>query len=258
VNEQQSDDNAPRAIIWDVAVGWMVGLVVASVGLTAVTSAAGWDPQAAATTGWQMGRAVRDLATGARDLAPPVPFVVKALFQLPFWGLLVGVPWLVTRAKGRSFKHDFGLAVEPQDAPIGIMVGIVCQLILVPLLYLPFSSLIDTSKVDDVAVELAAQTRGTVGVIALVLMVAVGAPIVEEVAFRGGIMRALNERAGPIFGLGVSSLLFGLSHGQLLQLPALVLIGAVAGALALRVDRIGPAIWAHVGFNATAAVALLA
>lgn len=247
-----------RAVVWDVAAGWLIGLVAASIGLGAVASAAGWDPQAAASTGWQLGRAARDLATGASDLLPPVPFVVKALFQLPFWFFLVGVPWLVTRNRNRDFRQDFGLQLESIDAPLGVLTGMFCQLVLVPLLYLPFSSLIDTSKVDDVAVELAAQTRGAAGVIALVLMVAVGAPIVEEIAFRGGIMRSLNERVGPALGIAVSSLLFGLSHGQLLQLPALVVIGAVAGGLATRFDRIGPAIWAHVGFNATAAVALLA
>jgi uncharacterized protein len=53
-------------------------------------------------------------------------------------------------------------------------------------------------------------------------------------------------------------LIFGLSHFELLQLPALVLAGAVFGWLAHRAGRLGPAIAAHVAFNMVTVVALLA
>ena len=46
--------------------------------------------------------------------------------------------------------------------------------------------------------------------------------------------------------------MFAAVHLQLLQFPALVLIGLVLGWLTLRTGRLGPAIWAHVAFNATA------
>ncbi len=49
-----------------------------------------------------------------------------------------------------------------------------------------------------------------------------------------------------------------LSHLQLLQLPGLVLAGAVFGVLAHRSGRLGPAIAAHVAFNMVTVVALLA
>ena len=35
------------------------------------------------------------------------------------------------------------------------------------------------------------------------------------------------------------------------------IFGAVVGWLVWRTDRLGPAIWAHVGFNLTAAVVLV-
>jgi membrane protease YdiL (CAAX protease family) len=44
---------------------------------------------------------------------------------------------------------------------------------------------------------------------------------------------------------------------QPLQFPALVLFGVVVGWLVRRYDRLGPAVWAHVGFNVTAAVVLV-
>ena len=52
--------------------------------------------------------------------------------------------------------------------------------------------------------------------------------------------------------------MFGAVHLQLLQFPALTLIGLVLGWLTLRYGRLGPAIWAHIAFNAVATVMLLA
>jgi membrane protease YdiL (CAAX protease family) len=51
---------------------------------------------------------------------------------------------------------------------------------------------------------------------------------------------------------------FGVSHFELLQTPALVLFGVAAGVLYHRSGRLGPAIAAHVGFNMVTVIALLA
>jgi len=55
----------------------------------------------------------------------------------------------------------------------------------------------------------------------------------------------------------VSSLLFAAIHFQVTQVPALLLFGLVAGRLAQKDGRIGRAIWAHIGFNATTIIILL-
>ena len=55
----------------------------------------------------------------------------------------------------------------------------------------------------------------------------------------------------------VSAVVFAAGHFQPLQFPALFAFGLVAGILAQRSGRLGPAIWAHVGFNATTTIALL-
>jgi membrane protease YdiL (CAAX protease family) len=61
-----------------------------------------------------------------------------------------------------------------------------------------------------------------------------------------------------VAAVAVSSVIFGLSHIlQFVQLPALIAFGLVAAYLAERTDRLGPSIWAHVGFNATTVFVLL-
>jgi membrane protease YdiL (CAAX protease family) len=95
-------------------------------------------------------------------------------------------------------------------------------------------------------------------VILLILIVGICAPVVEEIFYRGFFQEALRKRGLPAAAaIGINALVFGLSHGQLLQLPALVLFGLVAGILAHRSGRLGPAIAAHVAFNMVTVVALL-
>jgi CAAX prenyl protease-like protein len=75
-------------------------------------------------------------------------------------------------------------------------------------------------------------------------------PVLEELAFRGGLMRLIGGRLSPLTGqrtaawiaLALSSLAFGVMHADLL---AGTLAGASFGLLAMRSGRIGDAIIAH-------------
>ena len=89
------------------------------------------------------------------------------------------------------------------------------------------------------------------------LIVVVLAPLIEELFFRGLFQRATDRRFGAALSVVFPAVIFGAVHLQPLQFPALVLFGLVAGLLVARSDRLGPAIWAHVGFNAIAVASLL-
>ena len=91
----------------------------------------------------------------------------------------------------------------------------------------------------------------------LVLVTVVMAPVVEELFFRGLVLRSAERRWGTAWAIAFSSLLFGITHFEPLQLPPLALFGAIAAILTVRTGRLGPAIWAHVGFNALAIATLL-
>jgi membrane protease YdiL (CAAX protease family) len=134
----------------------------------------------------------------------------------------------------------------------------VAQAVVVPILYAPILRLLDRSP-DDVAEEARELTdKATgLGIVLLVVIVVLIAPVVEEIFFRGLLLRSLERRFGPGWSLGVSSVLFGLAHFQWLQLPALVMFGLVAGVLVQRYGRLGPAIFAHIAFNAVTVVVLL-
>lgn len=177
--------------------------------------------------------------------------------QIGLWAGLAGAAVVASHARGSgSLRTDFGLAIRWRDAVGGVPVGVVCQLVVVPLLYLPFRSLIDTEELDRPARELIDRAHGP-GVWLLAAVLVLGAPVVEELFFRGLLMRALSRRFGPAWGLWGSAVAFGVAHFELLQLPALVLVGATFGWLARRSGRLGPAIWAHGAFNAVVVAILV-
>lgn len=179
-----------------------------------------------------------------------------ALLQMPLWLGYLGVPLYVAR-RGDGLASTFGFWMKPLDAPKGLAIGLVTQLVLVPLLYLPIQLLVGELDVSEAARELTDRATDPGGVILLMLIVAVGAPVVEELFFRGLVQTVLVARFGPLVGVVGQAALFAVVHFQVIQLPGLLLFGLVAGELTRRSGRLGPAIWAHVGFNAVSVAVLV-
>ena len=201
-------------------------------------------------------------ATGrSQSEVDDLPLALVALAQVGLWLGLLGVPVLMTRTKGNGLVADLGLSARLEDAWKGGLIGVVVQFPLLPLLYWPILEALSKSSGDleGPARELTDRATDPLGVVLLVLIVGVGAPIIEEIFYRGLLQRSLLKRGLPAWAaITATSLVFGMSHFQLLQLPGLALAGAVFGVLAQRSGRLGPAITAHVGFNMVTVVALLA
>ena len=189
-----------------------------------------------------------------------LPLDVVALAQLGLAGAMLAVPWAVTQWKGRGLVADLGVRARWADL-WALAAGGLLQVPGLALLYWPLLELLDKSM-DDVgkrAVSLTDRADDAVGVLLLLLIVGVLAPVFEEIFYRGLLQRALLKRGiRPVVAVAVSSVVFGLSHLELLPLPGLVAAGALFGYLAYRYDRLGPAIAAHVGFNLVAVGTLLA
>lgn len=197
------------------------------------------------------------LAGGGDDDGDPVTIGTLVANSVLLWIFLVGVPLFATRVKGNGPVADLGLRFRASDA-YAFGLGVALQAIVVPLLYWPLFRLTDLTS-DDVAEdarELVDAASGA-GILVLVLVVCIGAPFAEELFFRGLLLRSLDKRWGVGVALVASTVLFGASHFQGIQFPALVVFGAVAGVLAVRSGRLGPAIACHAGFNAWTVFQLL-
>jgi membrane protease YdiL (CAAX protease family) len=84
--------------------------------------------------------------------------------------------------------------------------------------------------------------------------IAIVGPIVEELMYRGAGMTLLLARYGAPVAVVVTALAFGLGHGLLLALAALVFFGLVTALLRLKTASVYPCILVHCLFNATSLV----
>lgn len=166
------------------------------------------------------------------------------------WIGFVGGPIVATRWFGsHSLRADFGLAVRVRDVPVGVVAGVLTQLVFVPAVSWPVERLWSVD-VDEPTRQLLDTTIGSRVVLYLVIIV--GAPIAEELFFRGLLLRSLARHFDDTTAIAVSALAFSLSHFKAAQIPGLFVVGIVFAVLTRRSGRLGPAIIAHMAFNATA------
>ena len=179
------------------------------------------------------------------------------VMQLPLWLTLAVVTWAIVRRHGLALRTALGLSQRWHDVPVGLVCGLAAQFLIIPLVYLPLAPYIESQDIEEPARRIMALADDATAAVVVVVAVVVVAPFVEELYFRGLLLRALWGRMGRVGTVVLSAVLFGLAHVQLLQLPALVVFGLVAGTLVVATKRLAPAMWAHVAFNGVTVVQLL-
>ena len=228
---------ATTRLKWAV-IGWTAGFLGSVVALIAAVVLFGVSP-------------------GAEDASSQLALGVLVLLQVPLWIGLFGTP-LLARSRGLRWKEQMGWRMRAVDVPVGLAVGLLLQFVVLPLLYIPILAVFEDLDVEGPARELTALAVAPMEVVALVFMTVVAAPITEEVFFRGLLQGALRDRFGPVRAVAISSLAFAVVHFQVVQFPALVVIGVVHALLVLATGRLGAALWSHIAFNAATVVVLLA
>jgi membrane protease YdiL (CAAX protease family) len=203
--------------------------------------------------------AIAVAAFGPDVLDGDIPLWRTALFQIPVWVGLLGAPLWATHRKGlKSLVDDFGLRMRWSDIPLGLAAGLVGQLALALVITVLYQILgVDLDRVGESAEALTSAAVDPLGVVLLLLVAVVAAPILEELFYRGLWLRAAERRLGQAGAVILTSVVFGLVHLQPYDFPALAGFGLILALLTVRTGRLGPAIWAHVAFNLTAVVNLL-
>ena len=200
---------------------------------------------------------VTEQATGYRTSSPaPIPVAVTVADLVGLWAALIGAAIWFSRVRGTGrLDHDYGFRLGAWwDLPVGAAVGLACQYGLVKLLYLPLEYL-DRNLSHQLSQPTTRDTGAAHTVVAaavILVFLAVGAPLVEELFFRGLLLRSLAGAFPAPVAIVVSGLLFGLAHFEPVQFLGLAAVGMVFGALAWYTGRLGPSIGAHMAFNAAA------
>lgn len=213
-----------------------------------------------AAVGFGLAFAIRAVLTVANE--PGGRPALLGLSALGLWMGLVGVCLYVSRRRGTgSIVRDYEFRFRWSDLGLGLagaLVGrIVAAAVLIPI---PFPSRrlsdVDRSVLDD-------GTQGTWAWVVLIVVTCVGAPLVEELFFRGLLQSRLVGRFGPVPGIVGTSLLFGAAHlvawNGLMTLAygwAVAGGGLVLGTIRHYSGRLGTSIVAHGLFNSVAMIAL--
>ncbi len=186
--------------------------------------------------------------------------------------------WAAKRHGTGNLFRDFGLKIRPIDLAIGLGLGVGMRVVsgIITLIVIRLTGQTPSGNLTAIT----GNGHGTVFVVSLVLASAVIAPVVEELFFRGVVLRSglatLRRRPMSRWSrtpararwtvIGISAGLFTLVHlsevtgvvtGISLALTLLV-VGGVNALISLTTGRLGSAVIAHMVFNAVAVIAFLA
>lgn len=160
----------------------------------------------------------------------------------------------VLRRSGGGAGARLGWRARPVDLGwgpltwIGAYVAeIVVVLLATELLGVPFESNVETTSDDLTAAY----------VIALLASAVIAAPLVEELVFRGVVLRGLASRVGVVAAVPIQGVLFGIAHldpisrgwGNIGLILGLSTVGCGFGLVAVLTRRLGAPILAHACLN---------
>ena len=169
--------------------------------------------------------------------------------------------WYVVRRWGGGSPSAIGWKFRWVDlgwGPLTWLAAVASQLVmygLVVLFHIPIASNVEDVSDPDI-------TR--VYQVATVLAAVIAAPLVEELVFRGLVLRGLLSRFGPVAAIALQGVLFGFAHsdpargaGNLGLALVLSAVGVALGTSAYLVRRIGPTVVAHAIFNGVVLIIVL-
>lgn len=253
-------DDAPKTPRWglaEAAPAWIASAffsVLIYGGLLAAGDFSSFSPQ---RPGGHLGRAVGQFTSGEPLRNDAVPIIWRMASLVPGWIVMLGVAWFLASITGKD-KRGWDLRGKASDIPLGIGAGMFIQVPILTIVGILMTLVLGDFTQSGRAQELVDSLNSPFAYAALIIGVAVGAPLVEELFYRGIIQGALVEKLGDIPGLVLASIIFGAVHFSWIEFIPLAVAGLGFGLLALKTGRLLPAIIAHMAFNAFTLVFLFA
>jgi len=195
------------------------------------------------------------------DLGWPVAVYVAILGSLGY-GPSLAWCWFVSRRWGTGrIGPDLGLTPRWADlgwGPVVWLAALAAQVLaglLVVSLGVPITG--NTEAIGEAAVD-------RTYIVSIVITAVIAAPIVEEIVFRGVVLRGLRSRLPVVLAIVIQAVLFGAAHvdpvrgaGNVGLVIVLSGVGVAFGGAAVLLRRIGPAIIGHALFNGAVLLVVL-
>lgn len=197
-------------------------------------------------------RSITTLSTLAN---PPWWFIAASLVGL--WAGFAGATVIASRTYGLLPRSAF--AVRASDV-LFVIVGLMLQAV-VDVLY-SVAHLYSNYKGNSTKIFSGATGHGF---LILALMTCIGAPIFEELLFRGvlldgvrAVVASARGSASLVASVTIDGVLFAAAHAEWEAFIGLAITGVVLAVIYARTKRIVPCILTHASFNALAVFAVLA
>ena len=178
---------------------------------------------------------------------------VLALSALGLWLPFVFMLRWVARRAGTDFRQYFGMRFATTDW-LGIPLGVFCQVVLMNVVNWPlnkwFPDTFNPQRIETRARDMVDAAHGA-WFIVLFVVVVVGAPLVEELVYRGFIQGGLQSQIGSTWALIITSAWFTVVHLEPIEFPGLFAFAIVLGLCYRRTQRVGLSMVTHLAFNAT-------
>lgn len=190
---------------------------------------------------------------GASDDGDTMPVWVVGVSALSMWSAYIVVLFKISEKYGLGdFVRDYRIRFSLRDL-WGIPLGVASQFILVTAVTYPLTKLFpdqfSVEEVEERARELADSASGA-WMIVLFVVVVIGAPIVEEIVYRGFLHQGLARTLSPRIALVAAAAIFGAIHLRPVEFPGLFAFALVLGVAYQRTQRLGLPIVTHMAFNA--------
>lgn len=211
---------------------------------------------------------------GAFVLVEAIYLLTSVLVALPFAAsdpahvsvllLVVGVPSVlaaalaivITHLRGNGPRIDLRLQWSWRAAGLGVIFGVAGLFVTIP------ASLLWTQIVGEgansAAGEVFGATRGAWGwAVAVFVLIAIVAPVCEEILYRGLLWDAVDQRWGRWVAFGVTTVVFSIAHLELTRTPLLLVVAIPIGLARLYTDNLSASIAAHQVTNLLPALVLM-
>lgn len=189
--------------------------------------------------------------------------LVFCVSELALWLGMLGAVMFVSRRRGSGrLAQDFDFRFRRRDLPVGLLAAAVGRGTTVIVAVPVYGAFHDLLRNPQVGLRTSALHGGLL--VAFALTACLGAPVVEELFFRGLIQTRLVSLHGPTVGIALTSAMFGAAHligwrgpASLLAAAAIASGGAVLGYTRQRTGRLGTSILAHAVFNGVVVIFLV-
>ncbi len=174
------------------------------------------------------------------------------------WLALGGWPLVVTRWRGNGPRIDLGLRLTWPDTGWGVIAGFAGLMLagiaaLITQIFVP-----DVTSTAAEAASALEESAGRLAITAFAMLILAGAPIVEELFFRGLLFSALRKRGvGAVLTIVITGVVFAGFHFEPTRFFVLLPTGILLGWVRWKTGSTGAAMVAHGVVNAPGAIVLL-